>query len=125
LWKVNPPGSTVEGFLDGIDPSTSVKPVVMNQALYFYWDGALWKSDGTPAGTQEITAISATDQLIALDDEIVFENGSEVWRSDGTASGTESISELRLSSVDYFTEMNGILFFRALSDEVGWTLWRY
>jgi ELWxxDGT repeat protein len=58
---------------------------------------ALWRSDGTPAGTREVAPGLPTPpdpaRLVALGDAVLFlgttaDAGRELWRSDGTPAGT-------------------------------------
>jgi ELWxxDGT repeat protein len=90
-------------------------------------NGALWKSDGTPAGTVEIKA-SATSEMISLlrlltsvGDKLFFiANDSwdpdlSLWVSDGTNAGTVKLTTIaaRDDYVEPFhmTDVNGMLFF--------------
>jgi hypothetical protein len=71
----------------------------LNGALYFYQNGALWKSDGTQAGTTKVRDLglyetrvalfqlsaSSTSIVIALTDA---HDIGQLWLSDGTTAGT-------------------------------------
>jgi len=65
----------------------------------------LWRSDGTPAGTQLVRDIwpgadgSTPNALVAVDGITLFRandgtNGIELWRSDGTTAGTTMVANL-------------------------------
>jgi ELWxxDGT repeat protein len=62
--------------------------------------GALWKTDGTQAGTVRVrdfsgaTVYSAPMFLTAIAGKAVFSDGSFLWRSDGTTTGTVQIDRV-------------------------------
>lgn len=88
----------------------------------------VWKSDGTPAGTE---LVEGTDDFIGLphsprmadlDGTVLFPSndgstGLELWRSDGTAPGTSMVSDRargRDSSLLYsldFAALDGFIYF--------------
>ena len=92
----------------------AVKPVVMNNELYFQADDGtngyeLWKSDGTASGTVMVKDInngsgdSNPSGLIAVGNTVYFAasdgtNGYELWKSDGTASGTVMVKDINSGS---------------------------
>lgn len=74
-------------------------------------EDAIWVSDGTDAGTTEVSKISATGsdpdlkQFVVLGNNMLFSadnavKGSEVWSTDGTTSGTSLVK-------DIFPDMTG------------------
>src|SRR3954463_5796057 len=90
----------------GIDPAG----VPSNGAYYFgaaTESGAgLWRSDGSPAGTQLIKAINPRSRdfvptnLCDVNGTVFFQAndgtvGSELWKSDGTPSGTILVKDIR------------------------------
>jgi ELWxxDGT repeat protein len=84
---------------------------------------ALWRSDGTAAGTFELLAADVT-QLTAVGDRLFFRRGSpggdELWTSDGTPAGTTLVAPLGPS---HLTDVGGTLFFAA-ADAAGEELWQ-
>ena len=88
----------------------AVKPVVMNNELYFQAkDGTsgfeLWKSDGTASGTVMVKDIYSgsyngnPSSLTVVGNTLYFSandgiNGVELWKSDGTASGTVMVKDI-------------------------------
>src|SRR5205085_1752519 len=62
---------------------------------------ALYRTDGTPAGTMALRAFDGTDlrRLETFRDGVAFsardaEHGVEVWFSDGTAAGTRLVADV-------------------------------
>ncbi|QRN97715.1 hypothetical protein JRI60_01105 [Archangium violaceum] len=104
---------------------------------------ALWKSDGTAAGTVQLRALArvAPEEdtwlrtpgaahvggtlFFTADDGV---HGLELWKSDGTAVGTVLVKDLRpgpdSSEPGELTAFNGALFFKAYDDVNGMSLWR-
>ncbi|GMU65291.1 MAG: hypothetical protein AMXMBFR36_15650 [Acidobacteriota bacterium] len=81
---------------------------VVGATLYFF-DGtsdggcALWRSDGTVAGTVQVKSTGVAGcwpvEIVAMGGEVYFNGcdvsrGCELWRSDGTAAGTVRITDL-------------------------------
>ena len=101
---------------------------------------ALWRSDGTPAGTFALHDFSATSQkaytgfigpvgssqlfsLYVQPDDLHRPAKSEIWRTDGTPEGTRAIAELAPSGfVEPPIAWRGQLVFNVYSPE-GCTLW--
>lgn len=92
---------------------------------------ALWKSDGTPAGTVKLAAVVPT-QLTALDRTLFFTandgiHGTEVWKSDGTPAGTFLLKDILpgalTSSPSQLTAVDQRLFFSASDGSHGAELW--
>ncbi len=99
---------------------------------------ALWKSDGTEAGTSLLIDIDAADGgagitgLTPLASSLVFSGytsaaGSELWKSDGTAAGTSMVMDIRPgaggSSPLNFVVHQGLAYFGANGPN-GFELWR-
>jgi len=99
---------------------------------------ALWKSDGTDAGTVMVKDInvggSSYSRLFAnVDGTLYFRafdatNGYELWKSDGTAAGTVMVKDIVVGSGSAFpnslTNVNGTLYFRANDGINGEELWK-
>ncbi|MFC1743461.1 Ig-like domain-containing protein [Candidatus Riflebacteria bacterium] len=122
---------------DDFDYTTGyMNTISANGKLYFRaWDDdendALWKSDGTTAGTvqlhgfyeyddglQYLTNVNGTVYFSAFDDE--DDNGDVLWKSDGTEDGTEEIEDedgYYLYYPEYLTNVNGTLYFVANPDD--------
>jgi ELWxxDGT repeat protein len=100
---------------------------------------ALWKTDGTEAGTvlvkqfysgpdsestaslEEMTNVNGTLYFVA------YQNGRQLWKSDGTAEGTVTIDWINPGndiSPSGLTSVNGVLYFSADDGVHGRELWR-
>src|SRR5262249_27300005 len=112
--------------------------------LFFAYDtvhgDALWRTDGTEAGTVLVKDIRAgTDPLFgrelticggnalfAADDGV---HGSELWKTDGTEAGTALVADInpgaRGSLPTLLTNVNGVLFFVANDGVHGTELWKF
>jgi ELWxxDGT repeat protein len=90
-------------------PSYEPWPRATVAETYFFFDGnadgtcALWRSDGTPAGTGKVRDIGVWGcwpiEIVALGDRVYFPGcdatrGCELWRSDGTTAGTVRVTDL-------------------------------
>ena len=102
----------------------------------------LWKSDGTPAGTEMVRDIEASTfspneeakEFTAVGDRLFFTfktaDGRELWTSDGTFGGTEMVKNIDGGpgdSLRYSTEtvaFGGELYFLADDGVDGRELWR-
>lgn len=109
LWKIAPGATEAELAVDlfiGRNPSTPRDLTELNGSLYFAttMDGTpvLWRSDGTPGGTNPVLTVDPTGPLPLLShitagtDRLAFFvddrlHGAELWVSDGTAAGTEVV----------------------------------
>jgi ELWxxDGT repeat protein len=109
---------------------------------------ALWTSDGTPSGTQQVAAIGPDPYRIGLSGfqpwrgALVFTaddgvHGEELWRSDGTAAGTAMVRDIKPGAAGgfevgrfndvlapSFTTIADALLFLADDGEHGIELWR-
>ncbi|HEX7184752.1 MAG TPA: ELWxxDGT repeat protein, partial [Thermoanaerobaculia bacterium] len=80
---------------------------------------AVWKSDGTLAGTSEAFQIPSgpysAESLTLVGDEVYFRGSTpgrayEVWRTDGTQAGTRKVAE-RAPLAHSFTRVGSAVFF--------------
>ena len=88
-------------------------------------DWNLWRSDGTEAGTIQLTSsdFQSPNAFKAIGDILFFRfqdttaNGHEMWRSDGTVAGTEMIDitpdPYRSSNSFGFTLLGSTVYFSA------------
>ncbi len=131
--------------LSPTDLTNLTEPVVLQGAAYFFasqtGERALWRSNGTAAGTTKVLAFSGetTDLLhlqpagltvtagrlfFAADDGV---HGRELWASDGTAAGTVLVSDVEpgpdSSRPTGLTAAGGRLFFSAYDGRHGRELW--
>ena len=134
LADVYPGGSSFGGFFF---PLTRLDAGVIAAGHWFFRaltpDGwSLWKSDGTPAGTQLVksggpvqgSGLAPSTEMADLDGVLLFSandgiTGQELWRSDGTAPGTSLVADLNpgspwdWSSPNHLTAFGGSVYFLA------------
>jgi ELWxxDGT repeat protein len=91
----------------------------------------LWRSDGTGAGTEQLSSVAASN-LANVNGKLFFRgtdsaNGAELWVSDGTLAGTVMVKDINPgtagSNPSYLTNVNGKLFFNASDGVYGYELW--
>ena len=83
LRDLRPGSSTFSG---GAEHLTAV-----GSGLFFVFDGVLWRTDGTFAGTLPVQAFGGTlSSLTNVDGTLYFvvDDITQLWKSDGTAAGT-------------------------------------
>jgi ELWxxDGT repeat protein len=117
---------------------------VGNQLFFLADDGvhgqALWRSDGTAAGTRLVKEIYPRSHMIGYRGELYFEgfdstHGRELWKSDGTAAGTRLVKDIFPGSADSypyvngseprdFIKLDGTLYFSARDAAHGRELWK-
>lgn len=115
LWKASPDTGRLEMIKEFVDFGLSF--VVFNNLLYFSADDckhgeALWKSDGTSAGTLLVSDINGVEtqdtlpiitDLTVAGDTLFFDgndgiHGTELWKTDGTEKGTLMVKDLATGS---------------------------
>lgn len=156
LWKSN---GTVDGtVLVKAFPEAAPGPnfqltldelTELNNTLYFWANDAatgpaLWRSNGTPAGTTLVKNVDiymhemGTNPLVRVGDKLFFsahdDHGVELWTTDGTAGGTGRVKDifpgqdvlgnLNNSYPRNLTSINGQLYFTAHDGFQGFELWR-
>ncbi|PTL82846.1 hypothetical protein DAT35_16885 [Vitiosangium sp. GDMCC 1.1324] len=122
-------------------------PTRVGDLLYFRLDpdgpvGVLWRTDGTLAGTVELTGFdhemagsSPPEELTGFKGKLYFRAGAdrsptgvELWRSDGTREGTHLVKDLRPGAggswPDWLEVLDDRLFFTADDGVHGRELWR-
>jgi ELWxxDGT repeat protein len=90
----------------------------------------LMRTDGTAAGTVVIANVSATGTTVS--NGFMYFLGydgstSGLWKSDGTAPGTSLVKKINpggTESLLQLTDVNGTLFFEALTTAEGRELWK-
>lgn len=99
-------------------------------------NGALWRTDGTPAGTLIYTSkvlIDSTVQLAILNNKIYFtgitaSSGRELWVTDGTDGGTQLVKDIQpgttSSSPRALYVFNNTIYFFAKTTSDGVELWK-
>jgi ELWxxDGT repeat protein len=99
-----------------------------NRVFFFADDGsgwALWRSDGTAAGTRRLGGPSYGYGLTALNGRLLFVSGSKLWKSDGTKRGTRVIAKMDGDIAGPSAIAGGFYYFFATdSDYETWWLWR-
>lgn len=126
---------------NGISSSGFHDFLVLNGVLFFRADDgsgpALWKSDGTEAGTVLVRGFSqfggpfsfaAFNRLLYFGVSDYTVDQFQLWRSDGTDEGTQLVQGLpagvRSSSMGQLTAVSGMLFFVVADHGPGDALWR-
>ncbi|MEO8414556.1 MAG: ELWxxDGT repeat protein [Ginsengibacter sp.] len=112
-----------------------VLPMSNNKTLlYSQLDSSIWATDGTLAGTVQISPnIKFTDEWGLLNGKVIFSGstvatGTELYISDGTPGGTVLVSDIRAgatgSSPSEFVLLGNFLYFTAETALQGRELWR-
>ena len=79
-------------------------------------DGALWRTDGTPAGTLQLKEHDVHEGLTTFQGQLFFASGTashpEIWRSDGTPAGTVKVFDSPgFADASYLTGLGPDLYF--------------
>jgi ELWxxDGT repeat protein len=132
LWKSNGTSAgtsrvkdIVPGAGSSLDPFGSAA-VGLNGTLYFTvtsnsFQYALWKSDGTDAGTVKVLDIGGRATLAAVNGALYFTNDKGLWRSNGTAAGTVLFKG---GAAEDLLNINGTLYFVLDDGTSGGEIWR-
>ena len=134
----------VKDIVPGSNSSFPSEITKMGNTIYFIARDqsnglAVWKTDGTAAGTMLIKSIAAVPffnypfELRAYNNLLIFHsvdivNGFNVWKSDGTTAGTQVIKTIYNSNVSpnfrcNFNVINGTCCFKVMDQEHGMELW--
>ncbi len=105
--------------------------VVIDDTAYFVsaFPGPLWKTDGTEAGTMEVSSLQRVNHLQELNGLLYFfadgaNNTRELWVTDGSTIGT-SLVKAGFTSREYpLLSIDDLLLFFASNDDDGLELWR-
>jgi len=96
-------------------------------------DSSIWASDGTLAGTIQISTAKYEGISTYLNGKMYFSasdpvNGNELYVSDGTAGGTGLVKDINPgaagSDIGQMTILSGNLFFNAFTAADGWEIWK-
>lgn len=95
---------------------------IFNDSVYFFAAGALWKTDGTDAGTVKAATVTGRN-LMVCGSQLFFEGFTaatdwEPWISDGTDGGTHMVTEIAPGTKPSFDINFGSQGFFALGDRV-------
>src|SRR5262249_28835951 len=125
LWSTD---GTSAGTRLLLSPSISVGSLrSLGNSLYFFTSGSqLWKSDGTPSGTAEVTPVPNASELVVAGNVLFLAVGSQLWKSDGTAPGTVLVKDIASGgsgSLGSLTAAGSTLFFHAGGSQHGCELW--
>lgn len=122
-------GTTI--VFDGLDEMRGATMVgnTLFLTTYVYPSPALWKSNGTTAGTVMVATLQAfTSELSGTASRLLLNNGGELWSSDGTSAGTALLKDLypgeRNSSPGDFFSLGTSVLFSADAPDQGRELWR-
>jgi ELWxxDGT repeat protein len=128
VWKSNGTAASTQ-LVKAFDPNSIFLPsnfTNVNGTLFFLApDATLWKSDGTPAGTMQVSSspvdAGIENHLVPVNGELYFTaddgvHGDQLWESDGTADGTQMVSDMGSGALlTRLTNVNGTLFFDLFS----------
>ena len=141
LWKSDATGlnqQLVKDIVTGAGSSNPSRFITVNGILYFATNTALYRSNGTAAGTTVVRSFFASPtQLTNVNGTIFFtvaggSKGYQLWRSNGTNSGTILLREFAPTNPtggpaigpNSLTNLNGTLYFGANDGTRGTELWR-
>lgn len=84
---------------------------------------SLWRTDGTPGGTNELHQFDFLNSIVASGPVVYYSLGHsmDIWRSDGTPEGTAPVKiDAALPAAQNFIDVNGTVFFQTYNSG----LWR-
>ncbi|MCH8533217.1 MAG: hypothetical protein LAT65_20450 [Saccharospirillum sp.] len=153
LWKSDGTATgtvQVKNINPGNEDSTPTELTVFDGALYFAaYDGtenqysqplqALWKTDGTEAGTQKLKDLKLSvgipgRVMVVFKGALYFTaaegfSATEIWKTDGSVDGTVQVTKIvdeteSSSNPIGLTVFNDKLYFQAKRRETGAELWK-
>ena len=106
--------------------------------LYFnatdeFYQSALWKSDGTAAGTKHLRNVSFGNILGIANGKLFFngytyEKGNELWATNGTAIGTRLVKDIYPGAGSSYpgggVGIDSLMYFVASDGVYGFELWK-
>lgn len=115
--------------LEPVYPLTSTKTILVSGT-----DSSIWVTDGTLAGTIQISsAIRLEDAMGKISGKLIFRGwatgtGSEIYSTDGTPAGTALVKDITAGPVSStpsdYALLNGIIYFTAVTAAEGRELWK-
>jgi uncharacterized protein (TIGR03118 family) len=117
--------SLVADIIPGPDSSAPVNLTNVNGTLYFgavdpaTGAPALWKSDGTAAGTTLVADNQSPSEFTPFNGAVYYLAGG-LWKTDGTSAGTVPVSTVPARNL---TAAGGKLFFTGYTSTEGTELW--
>ncbi len=122
LWVADPLTGNAQRLSFTVAPSGPL--VKAGGLLFFSGNGDLWRTDGTPRGTQMVADLFPQER-VALGSELVFSavdgGGPGLWRTDGTANGTELVQRFA-NRPRPFAAAGGLVFMAATDPQTGASL---
>ncbi|HET6250034.1 MAG TPA: ELWxxDGT repeat protein [Tepidisphaeraceae bacterium] len=120
-------GSLLDDIFPGTQSSATAQYTPVTGGIYFVnaissGGKALYKTDGTAAGTVLLSTASSIQILAALGNTLLFSNGTQLLRTDGTVAGTHAIMSLTVSGAG--VAINNAVYFAASTSAQGVELWR-
>lgn len=95
-------GDLVQGSIGGL--------TVVGSLLYFGYDAALWRTDGTSAETRKLADI-ATSSIVGRGSTAFIDDYYGLWASDGTAATTRLVLDQPVHDDGLFNLDDELLFF--------------
>lgn len=115
--------------LEPVYPISSAKTILVSNI-----DTSIWVSDGTLAGTVQLsTTIRLQDAIGMISGKLIFRGttgatGSELYATDGTAGGTMLVKDIYTGNTGSFPSdyaiLNGVAYFFAETAAEGRELWK-
>ncbi len=126
----------VKDIVSGPDSSYPLEIASLSSRVLFWAGGTqyqLWTSDGTSAGTTQVSSISGGfSNSVVLNGYVFFAaddgtNGVELWKSDGTTAGTQLVRDINVGSagslIYELSVYNNQIVFGAADSSNNFELW--